>query len=91
MLKYVPALMLALAAGPVLAQGGATQSPPSPNAASAGPQSSNSLPAGASNLNAASPANPNLAGSAIGATTTGAPAPSAGPGSAMSTTVPTPR
>ena len=69
MTKYIPALLILLAAGPVFAQAGGTQSPPSPNAASAEPQSSNSVPPGAENLNTHSAANPNLAGSALGTTT----------------------
>lgn len=66
MLKFVPAIALLLAAGPVLAQGGATQYPPAPNASSAMPQSPNSLPAGVANYNQNSPANPYIAGQAIG-------------------------
>src|SRR4051812_6210089 len=84
MLKYVPAIALLLAAGPVFAQAGATQSPPTPNAGASMPQSSNSLPAGAANMNTGSVQNPNLAGSAIGGTTTGAPVTSGGPGNATS-------
>ena len=38
---------LVLAAGPAFAQAGSTQSPPAPNAASAGPEPTNSLPPGA--------------------------------------------
>lgn len=91
MFKYVPAVVLLLAAGPVFAQAGATQSPPSPNASSAQPQSSNSLPAGAANMNTGSVQNPNIAGSALGGTaTTTAPVTSGGPGNASSATVPTP-
>jgi hypothetical protein len=91
MLKYVPAVALLLAAGPVFAQAGATQSPPTPNAGASMPQSANSLPAGAANMNTGSVQNPNLAGSAIGGVTTGAPAAtSSGPGAATSTTVPKP-
>jgi hypothetical protein len=91
MLKYVPALVLVLAAGPVFAQAGATQSPPTPNASTSQPQSSNSLPPGAANMNTGSVQNPNLAGSALGGTaTTGAPVVTTSPGAAQSTTVPTP-
>lgn len=74
MLKYVSAIALLVAAGPAFAQGGATQSPPAPNASSAQPQTSNSLPPGAANMNTNSTQNPNLAGQAVGGTTTGAPA-----------------
>jgi len=37
MTKFIPALALLLAATPAFAQGGATQSPPAPNAASRTP------------------------------------------------------
>ncbi len=89
MLKYVPALVLMLAASPVLAQSGATQNPPSPNSGSSAPQPSNSLPAGAATMNNNSVANPNVGG-ALGTNTTTHAAPAAGPSGAMSTTVPTP-
>ncbi len=78
MLKYVSVIALMIAAGPVFAQSGATQSPPSPNAGSSAPQTSNSLPAGAANMNTNSTANPNLAGQAVGGTTTQTGAPPAG-------------
>ena len=84
MLKYVVAIALLVAAGPVFAQAGATQSPPAPNAGVAQPQTSNSLPPGAANMNTNSTQNPNLAGQAVGGTVTGAP-------SGTSTTVPAPR
>ena len=42
-------------AGPALAQGGVTQTPPAPNAASASPQSPNDLPAGALTANPSAP------------------------------------
>ena len=91
MLKYVPALVLVLAAGPVFAQAGATQTPPTPNAGVSQPQSSNSLPPGAANMNTGSVQNPNLAGSALGGTaTTGGAVVTTSPGAAQSTTVPTP-
>ncbi len=73
MLKYVLAIALLVAAGPVFAQSGATQSPPAPNASSSAPQTSNSLPAGSANMNTNSTQNPNLAGQAVGGTVTGAP------------------
>lgn len=90
MLKYVPILALALAAGPALAQ--STQSPPAPNSGQAMPQSPNSMPPGAANMSPAQ--SPNQAGSAIGGTSTatvspGAPGSVVTPGSAQTTTVPT--
>ncbi len=69
MMKFVPAIALLLAAGPVFAQG-ATQNPPAPGSSASEAQSSNSLPAGAANMNLNSAQNPNSAGSAIGGTTT---------------------
>ena len=91
MLKYLPALALLVATAPAFAQAGATQSPPSPNAGQAQPQSGNSLPAGAANMNTGSVQNPNLAGSALGGTSTTAPgAVTVSPGAAQSTTVPAP-
>ena len=91
MLRYVPVVALLLCAGPAFAQGGASQTPPSPNAGSAQPQSNASLPAGASNMNSGSAANPNLAGSALGGASTSAPATtSGGPGNASSMTTPVP-
>lgn len=89
MLKYAAALAIVFAAGPVLAQGGAAQSPPAPQAGSAQPQSSNSLPVGASNGMSGSHA----AGSAIGGTTypNGAVQAPGGPGNAQSTTLPKPQ
>lgn len=62
MLKFVPALALLLAASAAFAQGGASQSPPSPNAASAMPEPSNSVPPGALNMNTGSASNPNVSG-----------------------------
>lgn len=71
MLKYVPVIALLVAvASPAFAQSGATQSPPAPNAGASAPQTSNSLPPGAANMNTNSTANPNLAGQAVGGTTT---------------------
>ena len=75
MLKYVPAIVVMLAAGPVFAQGGATQNPPAPGSASSEAQSSNSLPAGAANMNLNSAQNPNAAGANVGGTTTAPAAP----------------
>lgn len=72
MWKFVPAIALLLAAGPVLAQG-SDQSPPAPGSAASEPQSPNSQPPGAANMNLNSSQNPNRAGSDIGGTTTGAP------------------
>lgn len=69
MLKYASAFVLLIAAGPVFAQS-STQNPPSMGSSASEPQSSNSLPPGAGNANLNSPANPNLAGSALGGTTT---------------------
>ncbi len=69
MIKYVPALVVLLAAGPVFAQG-AAQSPPAPGSAASEAQSSNSLPPGAANMNLNSAQNPNAAGTNIGGTTT---------------------
>jgi len=46
MTKFIPALALLLAATPAFAQGGATQSPPAPNAASSMPEPVGSVPAG---------------------------------------------
>ncbi len=84
MLKYVPAFVFLIAAGPVLAQG-ATQTPPAPNSATSSGQTSNSLPAGAANMNLNSTQNPNLAGQAIGGSTTNstAPAPTTGTAAPM--------
>ncbi len=79
MLKYLPVIALLVAAGPAFAQSGATQTPPAPNAGSSAPQSSNSLPAGAANMNTNSTANPNLAGQAVGGTTTTQTAPATAP------------
>ena len=79
MLKYVAALVFALAAGPAFAQA-VTQSPPSASSGASEPQSSNSLPRGAANANPAAIGG----GSSYGNAQTG------GPGSAMSGTVPAP-
>ncbi len=69
MLKYVPAFVLLLGAGPVLAQG-ATQTPAAPGGNESSAQTSNSLPAGSANMNLNSTQNPNLAGQSVGGTTT---------------------
>ncbi len=69
MLKYATAFAFLIAAGPVFAQG-ATQTPPAPGSAASEAQSSNSLPAGAANMNLNSTQNPNMAGQALGGTTT---------------------
>jgi len=84
MLKYAPALVLLLAAGPVFAQG-SSQTPPAPGSAASGPQSNNSLPAGASNMNQMSNQNPNPSMGATGATLA-----APGPGAASSQTLPVP-
>ena len=70
MLKYVPVVALLLAAGPAFAQSGQTQSPPAPSSGQSAPQTSNSLPPGAPNMNTNSTQNPNVAGQAVGGTTT---------------------
>lgn len=69
MLKYVPAIVVLLAAGPVFAQG-ASQTPPAPGSAASGAQTSNSMPPGAANMNLNSTQNPNLAGQSLGGSTT---------------------
>ncbi len=62
MMKLVPALVILLAAAPAFAQGGASQSPPSPNAASSAPEPVNSVPPGALNMNTGNASNPNVSG-----------------------------
>ena len=47
MIKFIPALALLLAASTAFAQGGATQSPPAPNASTSMPEPVGSVPAGA--------------------------------------------
>lgn len=78
---------LVLAAGPAFAQAGSTQSPPAPNAASAGPEPTNSLPPGAANMGASR--SPNVSGN-LG-TTTVAPRPVPNPANPQAATVPTPK
>lgn len=62
MKKLIPALALLLLSSPVLAQSGATQSPPAPNAGDSAPQPPSSIPPGAANMNTNSANNPNVSG-----------------------------
>lgn len=48
-------LSAGLIAGPALAQSGATQTPPAPNASNSAPEPSNSVPAGAATLSPGAP------------------------------------
>ena len=58
MLKYAAILVMLAAAGPAFAQAGASQSPPSPNAANSAPTPPGSEPPGATNMPAS--ASPNV-------------------------------
>ena len=88
MRNYFFGFVLLVAASPAFAQAGATQSPPSPNAASASPTPAGSVPPGASNV--APGASPNVSGPLGSTTTTTGPTTTTSPGAAMSGTVPTP-
>ncbi len=93
MLKYASAFALILAAAPAFAQSGATQSPPTPNAAASAPTPATSVPAGALTSNPSTTQNPNVSG-ALGASSTTGSGPAVTPGTAgaasgaMSNTVP---
>lgn len=89
MLKYATAFALIVAAAPAFAQSGATQSPPTPNAAASAPTPATSVPAGSLTANPSTTQNPNVSGP-LGTTGTGTTPGAAGAASgAMSTTVPT--
>ncbi len=102
MTKFVPAFAFLLAAAPAFAQGGATTSPPAPNAASATVEPAGSVPAGSLTAGAVSQTGTTqstttgavLPNTGTGLSTPAAPSGSTGPtgnpSDAMSRTVPTP-
>ena len=89
MLKFAAVLSLTLAAAPAFAQ--SATSPPSPNAASQGPNTATSVPPQALNVNPSGPRNPQRSG-ALGGTATrpGTNGVKNGPGGAFQNTVPVP-
>ncbi len=59
-------LSAGLIAGPALAQSGATQTPPAPNASNSAPEPSNSIPSGAATLSPGAPPTGVVGGTGVG-------------------------